>query len=290
MQAGDRARRTSQVIGARLGRRERDHRTMQAILHLRSDQADHTGVPIRIKQAGRHRTLPGGIEHHPRQRLFGVIGHRLLHRTPLGVDLLQRLRDVAGLPRIFGEQQRDTQRHVFQPTGRIQARAEPEADIGSGQACGVAATGLDQRLQADAALAVAQPTQTRTDQGAVVGIQRNEVGHGAHRHQIQQRGQVRPLAIGKYTRFAHPSAQRHQHVEDHADAGQRLAGEGVAVQIGVDDDIGRWQLRTGQMVIGHQYLPAPRFGCSHAGMAGNAVIDGDQQIRLQRSQLVHQRR
>jgi hypothetical protein len=98
------------------------------------------------------------------------------------------------------------------------------------------------------------------------------------------------LAIGEDAGLAHVPAQRHQHVEDHADAGQRLAGEGITVEIGIDDDIGRRQLRPGKVMVGDQHLPAPRLGRDHARMAGDAVVDRDQQVRLQRGQLLHQRR
>ncbi len=85
-------------------------------------------------------------------------------------------------------------------------------------------------------------------------------------------------------------AQRHQHVEDHADACQRFARERITVQIRIDDDIGRRQLRPGKVMVGDQHLPAACLGRGHARMAGDAVIDRDQQVRLQRGQLFHQRR
>ena len=152
VQAGNRARRATQRVGTGFCRREGDHRAMQAILHLRRDQADHARVPIGVEQAGRHRSLAGHVQHHAGQRLLGVVSHRLLHGAPFRIDLLQRLRDVARLARVFGQQQRDAQRHVLKPACSVQAWAECEADVGRGQPRSVAAAGFDQRTQADTAL------------------------------------------------------------------------------------------------------------------------------------------
>jgi hypothetical protein len=149
VQAGNRARRATQGVGAGFGRGEGDHRAMQAVLHLRRDQADHARMPVGIEQAGRHRSLAGHVQHHAGQRLLGIVGHRLLHGAPFRIDLLQRLRDLARLARVFGQQQRDAQRHVFQPACGIQARAKREADVGGGQPRGITAAGFDQRTQAD---------------------------------------------------------------------------------------------------------------------------------------------
>lgn len=78
--------------------------------------------------------------------------------------------------------------------------------------------------------------------------------------------------------------------KDHPDPGQGLAGEGVFGQVRVDDRIGRRRHLARQMVIGDQHRPAARFGCGDASVTGDAVIDGDQHIRLQPRQFVDQRR
>jgi len=44
------------------------------------------------------------------------------------------------------------------------------------------------------------------------------------------------------------------------------------------------------MVVGHQHLPAARLGRSDASVTGDAVVDGDQQVGLQRSEFIDQRR
>ena len=46
----------------------------------------------------------------------------------------------------------------------------------------------------------------------------------------------------------------------------------------------------GQVVVGDQHLPAARLRRGDAGVAGDAVVDGDQQVGLQRREFVDQRR
>ena len=124
------------------------------------------------------------------------------------------------------------------------------------------------------------PEQARRHEGPVVRIQRDQIRHGSDRNQVQKRRKIGP-GTDDDTGVAQMATQRHQHVEDHAHAGQRLAGEGIATDVGVHQRIGRRQPLTGQMVVGDQHFPAQRLGRRHAGMAGNAVVDGDQQARLQ---------
>ncbi|KAG1443927.1 hypothetical protein G6F57_017957 [Rhizopus arrhizus] len=205
---GNRTARAADFVVAR--RRESQRGAPEFLFQAGGDQAHHARVPVGIEQAGRHRPLSIHVQHHAGQRLLGVVGHRLLHRAPFRIDLLKCLRDVACLPWVLGQQQRDAQRHVFQPARSVQARPKCEADVGGGQPCGIAATGFDQGAQADTALPGTQPAQARTDQRTIVRVQRHQVGDGAHRHQVQQRGQVRPLAIGEDTGLAHLPAQRHQ--------------------------------------------------------------------------------
>lgn len=206
------------------------------------------------------------------------------------MNFLQQRGDLARLRSILGQQQFDAQCHVFQPPGGVQARPQREADVAGGQPARIAAAGLDQGAQPDAALAGAQAAQAGGDQSAVVVVQRNQIGDGADRDQVEQGQQVRLGLVGERALFAQVPPQRHQHVEDHADAGQRLAREGVAAEVGIDDGVGRRQLLAGQVVVGDQHLPAQRLGRGDTGMAGDAVVDGDQQVRLQYGQFGHQRR
>ena len=168
---------------------------------------------------------------------------------------MQYLGQFAGVNGIVGEQAFNADGHVFQATGGIEARRDGEADVSGGQPGSFTPGNLDQGAQAGAALPRAQPTQARCHQGAIVEIQRHQIGHGAHCNKIQQGGKVRS-AIRERTGLTQLSAQCEQHVEHHAHARQHLAGECITLAVRIDDGIGRRQAFAGQMVVGDQHLPA----------------------------------
>ncbi len=122
--------------------------------------------------------------------------------------------------------------------------------------------------------------QALVDQNAVVGVQRHHVGDSAQRHQIEQLGQIRlgPALTGEPAEVTQPCAQGQQHVEDHPDTGDALAREGTSRLVGIDDGIGRRQLVAGQVMVGDQHPHPGRLGCRDAIDAGDAVVDGDQQV------------
>src|SRR5450830_526801 len=66
----------------------------------------------------------------------------------------------------------------------------------------------------------------------------------------------------------------------HPKPGQRLAGKLTARLVGVDDSVRRRQFIPRQVVVGHQHFEPRRLRCRHAFDAGDAVIHGDQQLRL----------
>ena len=115
-------------------------------------------------------------------------------------------------------------------------------------------------------------------QNAVVAIERHHVGDGAERDQVEQARQIRPLAIVKGATCAQLGAQCQQGVEHHAHAGQRLARESAAGLIGIDDHVGLRQGVARQVVVGNQRGDAQRTGFFDAVDAGDAVIDGNDQV------------
>ena len=97
-----------------------------------------------------------------------------------------------------------------------------------------------------------------------------------------------PASPPKRPSFAQAPAQRQQDIEDHADTGEHFARERVAGLVRIDDRVGRWNRRTGEVVVGDQDLPSARLRRGNACMARNAMIDRDQQVRLQRGQVIDQ--
>jgi hypothetical protein len=127
--------------------------------------------------------------------------------------------------------------------------------------------------------AFAHALQALFDQQSIVGVELDHIGHRAECDQIQQVAQVRLGLFAEDARAEHLGAQRQQHVEHHADAGQMFAGKFAAGLVGIDDQRIR-QGVAGQMVIGDQHIDAQLARGFDAGMRGDAVIDGNQQIRL----------
>ena len=244
-------------------------------------------MPLRIEQTWRQRH--GALDVDTRQRRLRFVHHLLLHAPAFGVDAVEHARHLIGLAGVVGQQARDAERHVLQPSRGVQARGDRKADVRGRESCRVTPRHAHQRLQARTGLACAQATQARADEGAVVGVQRDEIGDRAHRDKIQQGRKVGFGAIESPPLPQHAS-QREQHVEHHAHARQHLAGERIATQVGIDDRIGRRQHVTGQVMIRHQDLPAACLGRRDAGMTGNPVVHRDQQFGRQCVQFLHQRR
>ena len=97
--------------------------------------------------------------------------------------------------------------------------ADRKAQVGRGDLLEPAPRRFEQGADAGDAAAGANPPQSLRDQDPVIAIERNHVGHGSERDQIQQIGRAK-------LRLAQFPAERRHHVERHADTGQRRTGEG----------------------------------------------------------------
>ncbi len=93
-------------------------------------------------------------------------------------------------------------------------------------------------------------------------------------------------ALGEEAALAQFGAQREQHVEHDADAGDAFRREGAAGLVGIDDAVGVGQRRAGQVVVGDQRGDAEFAGAGDAFEAGDAVVDGDDEVgRLPRGDI-----
>ena len=289
VESRDRPRRPPQHPAVRPRRRERNHRPVQPFLEPGRHQANHARMPVRIEQAPGDLGRAGTVGHARGHRGLGLVDHRRLHGAALGVDRIQRPGQLPRPRRVVAQQAFDAQRHVFQAAGRVEPRRHRVADVRGRQGTRVPPRHLDQRLQPRRAPPGTQPPQPGRDQRAVAHVQRDQVGDGAHRHQVQQHGQVR-LTVAKGTAAPEQRPQRQKHVEHHPHPGQRLGGKAAAGLVGVDDGVGVRELFAGQVMVGHHHLPAAGARGGDAGMAGDPMVDGQQQVRRQRRNLLHQRR
>ena len=140
---------------------------------------------------------------------------------------------------VVGQQAFDAQRHVRQAPGGVDARAQGKAEVEGGGSIRLARSGGEQRGHARRQGAGTHALEALRDEAAVVGVELHHVGHGAQSDQRQQ-GVELGLAGGvEHAALAQFGAQRQQHVEHHADAGDGFALEGAAGLVRVDDDVGQ---------------------------------------------------
>ena len=215
--------------------------------------------------------------------------HAVLDLASRRVDLVEDAGQFARFGRVVGREATDAEAHVVQSSGRIDARADGEAEIGGGQARCITPRHFDQCTQANTSFPLPQAAHSRRDEGAVARIEWNKIGNRAHGHQIEQRRQV-GIVRAYITSCTHRRPQRRQHVERDTDARQHLARKRIAVAIRIDDRVGIGQRFAGQMMIGDQHVPTASTRRSDAGMTGDAVIDGDQQFGFQRRELLDEPR
>ena len=160
---------------------------MQLVLDARGHDADHAFVEVGVEHADGRRRLLAFVEQRlgDQQRL---LAHVALDLAPLAVDAVQRARQFVGARRVVGQQAFDAQRHVGQPAGRVDARAQREAEVEGGgrlRPCAPAAVNRLARPQGSAPARMR--LQALRHQAAVVGVELDHVGHRAERHQRQQR-------------------------------------------------------------------------------------------------------
>ncbi len=279
MKAGNRAARALELVllAGRLAGREHEGRPVQPVLDARCDDPDHAFVEVGVEHADRRGRLLAVVDQRV-DDLHRLVAHAAFDVAAVAVDGVERAGQLVGAGRVVRQQALDSQRHVGQPAGGIDARSQREAEIEGGRDFGIARRHGKQAGHAAGQGAGANPLEPLRHQAPVVGVELDHIGHRAQRHQRQQGVQLGLVVLLEHAALSQFRAQRQQHVEHHADTGERLAFEAAAGLIGVDDDGRVGQLRAGQVVIGHQHLQAQRIGRGHAFDAGDAVVHGDQQV------------
>ncbi len=191
---------------------------MQLVLEPGGDDADHALVEIGVVEAERGRRLLGLVPQRLGQ-LQRLLAHLALECLALAVDRVELLRQLGSARRVIGGQAGDAQRHVGQPAGCVQARADRIAEV---QAVGrglAPVRDLEQRRQPGRQRAGADAFQALRHQAPVVRIELDHVGHRAERDQRQQAVDAWLGLQVEGAARAQLGAQGQQHVEHDADAG-----------------------------------------------------------------------
>jgi hypothetical protein len=133
--------------------------------------------------------------------------------------------------RIVGGQQTRAERGVADAAARIDARAQQKAEMERRRRT-VEPRRVHQRLEAHA-FAPPQREQALGDIGAVQALERHHVGHGAERHQIEERQQIRLAArLVPEAALAQLALQRDRNDEDDADGGEMAGLERSSCRLG----------------------------------------------------------
>ena len=176
VESRDRARRATPLFAFRLGRSERDHRSMQLVLQFGCDESNHAWVPFAVVDA--HRSRIRGSVHARSMAAMRSASSSMCSCTSRRsrIDCIQRPRELSGLRWVVGEQAFDSDCHVFKATGRIDARRNEKADIARIEPLELAACDVCKCAQARLALTLAQAPHSSRYQHAIVRIQRHHVG------------------------------------------------------------------------------------------------------------------
>ena len=197
------------------------------------------------------------------------------------IEIIELLRQPPCLPQVISQQTVNAQAHVGQSPGGVDPGTHLKGQIHRGDARRRAPGDFQQGADSRHATPGADALQALLHQNAVGMVQRHHVGYCPQRRQIEK---LRQIGFSDALRsepagFPQPGAQRHQHMENHPDPGQMLAGKVIAWLVRIHQRIRRRQGRAGQMMIGNQHLHAERPGGQDSVVTGNAVIHRDQQIR-----------
>ena len=124
VQAGDRAARAADL--AVVAARERDGGPVKAVLDAPGHDADHALVPGGVEQAQRV-AVPEILRFDRRERSFLHAG---LDLAPLAVQAVEfGWRWPARAPGVVGDEAFDAERHVGEPAGGVQPRAQHETQV-----------------------------------------------------------------------------------------------------------------------------------------------------------------
>ena len=171
--------------------------------------------------------------------------------------------------------------HIIEAPGGIEARPEAKAQITGHQPITVPSGHLQEREDTGPAKAGAHPHEALMHQYPIDPIEGYHVRHGAQGHEVEPGGHIGlgNTPLGKPTPRPQAAPKGGEQEENHPHPRQVLGGEGTTRLVGIDDGIGRRKLAAGQVVIGDDNPEPRRLRGRHPLETGDAVINGNQQVR-----------
>ena len=164
---------------------------------------------------------------------------------------------------------------AVEAAGGVEARGEAEADRALVDAAGVDARDVHQRLQAGLAGA-GEPAQARAHEPAVLARERDDVGDGGERDQVE-------VLVGRVGVL--PRAGQQRLGELVGDAGRAQVGARVAAEPRVHDrGVGQRAVGARRVVVGDHHLHPGRARGGDLGDRRDRAVDGDQQVGAARGE------
>ena len=172
------------------------------------------------------------------------------------------------------EQEVERERRIAQPAGGVDARREPEAEVGCAHARRVDAGARHERAQAGA-VGLGEAPQAAPHERAVLVGQRHDVGDRRQRDEVgelvERRRQVGRVAAVT----ARPERLRElEHDARAAQVGERIGRAGGRAR-GHDRRVRQHVARA--VVVGHDDVEPELAGARDGLGSGDAAVDGDQQ-------------
>ena len=193
------------------------------------------------------------------------------------IELIETCGERGRRPDIVGEQALNSHGHVIDASGRIEPWATPNA-----RSAAMRPSRERPAMSSSARMPAAQrparmrfnPCETRTRLLASSGTRSATVPRAT-----RSRNSAAPGAPGGQPLLVEPPLQRRHHVEGHSHARERAALEETAGQVGIDDDIGRRNVGTRQMMVGDQHVDAERARRRHSGSTRDPIVHCDDERR-----------
>ena len=215
-------------------------RAVQLVLQARGDDADHAFVEAGVEHADRRRRLVAFVEQRSRQSASAC------SRMPPSISRRSRLMpssvraSSSARAGVVGQQAFDAQRHVGQAPGGVDARAQRKAEVEGGGARAASRAGRREQ-RGHARLHARRRARASGPAPPGGGCWRRACTTSATVPSATRSSRASSLGCAgrvEHAALAQLGAQRQQHVEHHADAGDGLALEAAAGLVGVDDDVG----------------------------------------------------
>ena len=172
------------------------------------------------------------------------------------------------------EQEVERELRIAEPARRVDARRQPEAEIGCAHAGRVDAGARHERAQARA-VGLGEAPQAAPHERAVLVGQRHDIGDRGQRHEVGELVECRRQVCRVAAVTARPERLGElEHDPGAAQVGERIGRPGGRAR-GHDGCVRQHVSRA--VVVGHHDVERELAGARHGLGSGDAAVDGDQQ-------------